>query len=76
MVFKLKTITDVPGVYKDCWIELLHVIGFCLTSSEEMEEEGECINLFFTGDTITVKNEKHLQDFLMKNFVDVAIKPE
>ncbi|WP_167596612.1 hypothetical protein [Leeuwenhoekiella sp. ZYFB001] len=73
MVLKLKTVTDNPGVYKDCWIESDHIIGFCWTSSEELEE-GECINLFFTGDTITVKNEKHLQDFLMERFVERAIK--
>ena len=76
MVLKLKTVTDEPGVYRDFWVDTDFIIGFCITNATEYEEEGENVNIFFPGDEITVKNEDHLQEFLMKRFVEVAIKPK
>ena len=76
MVLKLKTVTDEPGIYRDCWFDSNFIIGFCITAGNELEEEGKNVNIFFPGDEITVKNEEHLQEFLMKRFVEPAVKPK
>lgn len=78
MILKLKLEGENEGEYIDYWTRTEFIQGFCITQPREDEtlEVGERVNLFISGHTFTVKNEKHLQDFLMENFVDAAVKNE
>ncbi len=53
------------GIYKNAWIDENKIDGFYIPS---IDDEIRCINLFFTGEVVTVVQNEELVEFLDNKF--------
>lgn len=70
-IYKLKLLiegnTDDEVCFRDFWIDVEQIDNFYIP------EEPDCMNIFYKGYIITVKQEKKLLNYLLDNIVNLAI---
>ena len=59
------------GEWRDCYLDVSKVLGFFIP---DPKEAGKAINIYFDGGVFTIKQEKHILDYLLENFVNKSIK--
>ena len=79
MIYKLQLYTTNAldeVVFKDFYFDVTKVSGFFIPEEEDDNNYTEdlTINILYEGDMITVKQEKHITDYLYQNFVKKSIK--
>lgn len=58
--------------YIDFYCDVTKITGFYIP---EVEDDGELtINIFVGGELVNVKQEKHITDYLLNEFVNKAIE--
>lgn len=75
MIYKLKIWLEVEeeGYWSDFYLDLSMIDGFYLPLEyDDEKEDDKGINLFINGQLITVKQEKHITDYLYENYIEVA----
>ena len=72
-VFKLKLLTDSVdnNGFKDLYVQADSITGFYIP---EKKKDYDCINIFHDGGISTILSEKHIQEYLTKNFVNNCIE--
>lgn len=79
LVYKLKMWMtpneDGSARWRDFYFDVHQLIGWHVPIKEE-EEEDDAINIFFSGEELTIKQEPHILKYLADNFGKNAIKNE
>ena len=75
MKYKLKIWLEDEGVgeWRDLYFDVNHITAFFIPNDKD-DKTGKAINIYFNGDVFTIKQEKHILDYLLKEFVNVAIE--
>ena len=77
MILRLKLFVsyDDKTVLKDLYVNAETITGFFVPDKlpEDEDIEGDCVNIFYNGDMLTVLQDRKLVDFLTLNFVNEAI---
>lgn len=56
-------------IFKDFYFNVEKISGWYVPNYDSVDDP--VINLFFEGDTVSVKQERHLMEYLVDKFVDV-----
>ena len=76
-IYKIKVWmeTDDIGVHwVDTYFDVNEIFGFFIPAKREgLGEVDEAINILVNGDTITIKQEPHIVDYLTHMFVNRAV---
>lgn len=75
MIYKLQLyvyLDEEKFEYRDFYCDISKITGFYIPDTEEDDELS--INLFFGSELINVKQEKHITDYLLNEFVNKAIE--
>ena len=59
--------------WMDLYFDVSKITAFCIPT-QDIEEDGEAINIFFDGEMITIKQEEHIMKYLLDKFVIKAIE--
>lgn len=59
------------GKWKEIFLDVSKITGFCVTDRDEDMEPA--VNIFFEGHVMTIKTENHIKDYLYENFAVKAI---
>jgi hypothetical protein len=74
VVLKLKQYSSkFEDGFVDMWIDAKHINGFLIPFDEKTGRQSEdTINLIFHGDILTVKQERHVMEYLVDNFIEAV----
>lgn len=60
--------------FRDFYFDVSKITGWFIPDAKEGIDDG-AINILFYGDIVTVKQERHIIDYLTKEFARPSIKP-
>lgn len=59
--------------YVDLWIDANKIDGYLIPFDRETEKQDKnTVNLIYRGDVMTVKQERHIMEYLISNFSENA----
>lgn len=58
------------GRFEDFYFDVERIDGFYIPEKQDdITEDSECINILFSGDMISIKQEQNIKQYLLEEFI-------